>query len=203
MNQPANNQFEGFNQFNFSNSIFTSGVTGQQLQLGQKSLIETPCLWQSTTDTGPTPKRSRVFSTQQIDNDTEKQQPAKTPRRSASKKGTVETVKKTQKNQNPLRTSSAKAKGVTLKHLIDANLLIPGERKLVVNYRGQIHAATLMSDGSILFDGREFSSPSAFSVYAKRKVTPEKQGDDGWKSVQYEGSTLDSYRKKLSQMSSK
>eukprot|EP01024_Parvocaulis_polyphysoides_P033693 TRINITY_DN29911_c0_g1_i1.p3 TRINITY_DN29911_c0_g1~~TRINITY_DN29911_c0_g1_i1.p3 ORF type:complete len:192 (-),score=30.77 TRINITY_DN29911_c0_g1_i1:673-1248(-) len=95
--------------------------------------------------------------------------------------------------------SSSKNKGTSLKNLLDAGILFPGEGKLTVNYRSQLYVGALSVDGIILFDGREFQSPSAFSVYAKRKVTPEKQGDDGWRSVHYEGHTLDSFRKKFLQ----
>ena len=32
---------------------------------------------------------------------------------------------------------------------------------------------------------RFFDSPSAFSVYLKRLVNPDRKADDGWKTVKY------------------
>ena len=46
--------------------------------------------------------------------------------------------------------------------------------------------------------GQKFTSATAFSIHCKRQQTPNKQGDDGWKSVLYEGQPLESFRKLLS-----
>lgn len=40
-------------------------------------------------------------------------------------------------------------------------------------------------------------SATAFSIHCKRQQTPNKQGDDGWKSVLYEGLALDTFRRRL------
>ena len=45
--------------------------------------------------------------------------------------------------------------------------------------------------------GEEFGSPSSFSMHVKRFQTPGKQGDDGWKSVTYEGQPLEQLRRQL------
>jgi hypothetical protein len=45
-----------------------------------------------------------------------------------------------------------------------------------------------------LFEGKVFKSPSAFSVYVKRKVNPSRKADDGWTSVKYENQLLCNYR---------
>lgn len=52
-------------------------------------------------------------------------------------------------------------------------------------------------DGSVLLTGMEFSSATAFSIHCKRLQTPSKLGDDGWKSVLYEGTPLDAFRRKF------
>ena len=39
-------------------------------------------------------------------------------------------------------------------------------------------------------------------MHCKRQQTPHKQGDDGWKSVQYEGTQLDVFRKQYLQQAS-
>lgn len=43
--------------------------------------------------------------------------------------------------------------------------------------------------------GQQFGSATSFSIHCKRQQTPNKQGDDGWKSVMYEGQPLETFRK--------
>lgn len=47
----------------------------------------------------------------------------------------------------------------------------------------------------VLRVGKKFSSATAFSIACKRQQTPGKQGDDGWKSVLYDGQPLEHFRK--------
>ena len=49
--------------------------------------------------------------------------------------------------------------------------------------------------------GKKFGSATAFSIHCKRMQTPNKQGDDGWKSTLYEGQPLENYRRKYLQES--
>lgn len=46
--------------------------------------------------------------------------------------------------------------------------------------------------------GKPFHSATSFSIHCKRQQTPGKQGDDGWKSVAYEGQPLELYRRRYS-----
>ena len=46
--------------------------------------------------------------------------------------------------------------------------------------------------------GKSFQSATSFSIHCKRMQTPGKQGDDGWKSVLYEGQPLELYRRRYS-----
>ena len=48
----------------------------------------------------------------------------------------------------------------------------------------------------VIAAGKQFNSPTAFSMHCKRLQAPQKQGDDGWKSVLYEGTQLDVFRRK-------
>ncbi|KDD74434.1 hypothetical protein H632_c1317p0 [Helicosporidium sp. ATCC 50920] len=82
----------------------------------------------------------------------------------------------------------------SLADLLAAGLITAGPGALTVSYKGNTYSATLCEDGCIVYDTRRFSSASAFSIHVKRLVTPEKQGDDGWKSVMHRGQTLDEYR---------
>ena len=45
--------------------------------------------------------------------------------------------------------------------------------------------------------GKPFHSATSFSIHCKRMQTPGKQGDDGWKSVLYEGQPLERFRRRL------
>lgn len=83
---------------------------------------------------------------------------------------------------------------VSLADLIHAGLLTPGDGVLSVAYKGSTHRASLLADGTIRHDGKVYNSASAFSIHVKRLITPDKQGDDGWKSVLYAGKPLDTYR---------
>ena len=42
-----------------------------------------------------------------------------------------------------------------------------------------------------------FESPSAFSIFFKRMVTPGRKADDGWKTVKFQGKFLDHYKMEL------
>ena len=86
---------------------------------------------------------------------------------------------------------------VSLADLVDAGVLIAGRGKITCAYKGQTVAATLTEDGCIEYQGKKYQSATAFSIFFKRTITPSKQGDDGWKSVLYDGKPLEHYRKIL------
>ena len=44
---------------------------------------------------------------------------------------------------------------------------------------------------AMLLAGAKYSTATAFSIHCKRLQTPNKQGDDGWKSVMYAGARVD------------
>ena len=44
--------------------------------------------------------------------------------------------------------------------------------------------------------GKKYSSPTAFSVAAKRQAASGRQGNDGWRSTLYESAPLENYRRK-------
>lgn len=78
--------------------------------------------------------------------------------------------------------------------MIDSGLLEPGKGKVYVTYKGVTYHANLRADGTIEFNGKVFTAASAFSVHVKRLQTPNKAGDDGWKSVHIEGRALEYWR---------
>lgn len=85
--------------------------------------------------------------------------------------------------------------GVTLLDLVKRGLLKPGNNVIECRYKRATGTASLTEAGTIQYDGEEFSSATAFSIFFKRTFTPSKLGDDGWKSVYYRGQCLDVYRK--------
>ncbi|KAK9808663.1 hypothetical protein WJX72_001520 [[Myrmecia] bisecta] len=86
---------------------------------------------------------------------------------------------------------------MTLMDLIEAGTIVPGRNKITVVYKGITYTASLNRDGMIIYQGKKFQSATSFSIHCKRLQTPNKQGDDGWKSVLYEGQPLESYRKRF------
>ena len=62
-------------------------------------------------------------------------------------------------------------------------------------YHGQEERADLLGTGVIAYEGRQYESPSAFSIYVKRKTNPMRKADDGWKSVRYKGTLLEEFKK--------
>lgn len=103
---------------------------------------------------------------------------------------------------NKVGTTSTRS-GVTLADLVESGMIIPKEDCMTISYKGASAVASLTPSGTIAYEGQEFQSATAFSIFFKRKITPSKQGDDGWKSVLYDGETLDTYRKALLEKRSK
>ncbi|GLC49680.1 hypothetical protein PLESTB_000275000 [Pleodorina starrii] len=86
------------------------------------------------------------------------------------------------------------AGAITLRTLLDAGFLVPGSKVLYVEYKGLITWADLREEGTIVCDGQTFESPSAFSIFVKRKLNPERKADDGWKAVKYAGKLLEHFK---------
>ena len=86
-------------------------------------------------------------------------------------------------------------RGVTLLNLVEAGILEPGEGVVTHFYHGNTDVADLSARGELLWEGRVFESPSAFSIAVKRRVNPGRKADDGWKSVKVRGRLLEEYKK--------
>ena len=76
---------------------------------------------------------------------------------------------------------------VTLAHLIDYGVVVPGEDALATSYCDVTTTAHLQADGTIVWRNESFQSVSAFSLAFKRSVKPDRKADDGWKCVRYVG----------------
>jgi hypothetical protein len=90
---------------------------------------------------------------------------------------------------------SGSRSSASLSDLVASGIMVPGKGKITVTYKGTTVTANLSEDGTIEHQGRKYNSATAFSINMKRSITPSKQGDDGWKSVFYEGRPLEHYRK--------
>lgn len=92
-------------------------------------------------------------------------------------------------------TGSGTRSAVSLADLVKGGALAPGKGRISVSYKGTTINASLTEDGSIEFQGKRYQSATSFSINFKRTITPSKLGDDGWKSVLYDGKPLEHYRK--------
>ncbi|KAF5836781.1 hypothetical protein DUNSADRAFT_5408 [Dunaliella salina] len=87
-----------------------------------------------------------------------------------------------------------KNKNVTLKDLLDAGLIKPGEGNVTLSYRGVTYTANLVATGLIEFQGSTYDSPDAFSLRAKQLQLPDRESDNGWRSVLVDGVVLEDVR---------
>lgn len=87
-------------------------------------------------------------------------------------------------------------KTVTLQMLLGANVLQPGKGAMTIEYLGQKFVGDLLADGKIKSQETEtiFCSPSAWAIYCKRIINPDKKSGCGWASVKYKGRKLDAYK---------
>ena len=76
---------------------------------------------------------------------------------------------------------------MTLAHLIDYGVVVPGEDALATSYCDVTTTAHLEADGTIVWRRERYQSVSAFSLAFKRSVKPDRKADDGWKCVRYVG----------------
>lgn len=94
------------------------------------------------------------------------------------------------------RKDTSSGGGIGLAELLAAGFLKPGRNKVAVAYKGERVTATLTKDGMIIWQGKRYASPTAFTVAVKRQAAPTgRQGNDGWRSVLYEGAPLERVRK--------
>ena len=110
------------------------------------------------------------------------------------------TAKRSRKKRNTRGSATGTASsrsGITLLDLIEKGVIHPGENTIRVSYKGAEAVGSLTEHGTIEYNGEEFQSATAFSIFFKRRITPSKQGDDGWKSVYYNNECLDVFRKRL------
>ncbi|KAK8731295.1 hypothetical protein OTU49_007527 [Cherax quadricarinatus] len=87
-------------------------------------------------------------------------------------------------------------RGLTLKTLVKEGILQPGEGLMTINYLGNKFKGDLLPDGRIRSQetNKIFGTPSAWAIYCKKIVNPDKKSGCGWASVRYRGKKLDSYK---------
>jgi len=84
--------------------------------------------------------------------------------------------------------------GITLAMLLEEGYVQAGHNVLTIDYLGNNFQADLESDGTIRSDGHLYHSPSAWAIYCKKLVNPDKKSGCGWASVKYKGRKLDAYK---------
>lgn len=117
----------------------------------------------------------------------------------AKAKAAQEKAKPAPKRRAPGKTRAGA--GITLGLLIKEGIIWPGKDVLSVEYKSVMTHATLNADGQIVckINGTDttFESPSAFSIFLKRMVNPNRKADDGWKTVKFNGKFLETYKSEL------
>lgn len=85
--------------------------------------------------------------------------------------------------QKQTRPNASSLAGITLQHLISANLIPPGNRNFAVGSSHNINA-NLTPKGTIIFEGVEYDNPSAFAVAVTRKYKNcNRMSANGWLEV--------------------
>ena len=106
----------------------------------------------------------------------------------------VPTVKKCLEQEQNMKKQKKPSSKVSIKVLVDHNILQPGPEVLEILFKQQQVRAALTAEGKIHYDGREFSNPSGFSLYAMQKIDPDKKSANGWESVKYKGKALNQWK---------
>ena len=83
----------------------------------------------------------------------------------------------------------------TLKDLIDAGTITYGLKVLKLTYKNTTVKIDLDKDGTLKWNNQSFHTPSNFSLNFKRRITPEVQSDNGFRSIVYGGKPLNKYVK--------
>ena len=106
----------------------------------------------------------------------------------------IPTVKKCLEQEQNTKKQKKSSSKVSIKVLVDHNILQPGPEVLEILFKQQEVRAALTAEGKISYDGREFSNPSGFSLYAMQKIDPDKKSANGWESVKYNGKALNQWK---------
>ena len=85
---------------------------------------------------------------------------------------------------------------ISLKTLIDADLLTPGPNvlQIKINRKKVTEYASLTDEGVIVFNNNQYHSPSEWSLRVKNIYNSTLTSDRGWTSIIYQGSTLNVIR---------
>ena len=82
-------------------------------------------------------------------------------------------------------------RGIQMMDLILKGLIKPGKEVLKETYKEQTFKADLQDDGTIVHNGKEFYSPSSFSIYVRKLVGTHQDSSNGWQAVRYvDGETV-------------
>lgn len=88
------------------------------------------------------------------------------------------------------------SRGITLNMLLKDNILHPGEGTMSIDYLGKKFVGDLLANGKIRWQETRqlFNSPSAWAIFCKKLVNPERKSGCGWASVKFKGKKLDFYK---------
>ena len=107
---------------------------------------------------------------------------------------TTTTHVSTEASQNQTHISNLSPSQISLKDMLHHGHLKTG-KCLTITYKGAIITAELLATGNIKWNGNIYSSPSSFSLAAKKSLNPAIAADSGWNSVKYKGRRINDIRK--------
>ena len=85
-------------------------------------------------------------------------------------------------------------KNITIKQLIDSELLTPGPITIFY-HKKSVEAGTLLKDGTFEYAGNVWQTPSSVALYVARKVNPDIKTLNGYSAIRRKGVKLETYRK--------
>jgi len=83
--------------------------------------------------------------------------------------------------------SDMKKGAITLRQLIEANLIVCGDKALRVLYKGRVFSGNLQPNGDIIdgVSGITYTAPQTWTIKLKSSINPNVRTDSGWYSALY------------------
>mmetsp|Transcript_17646 Transcript_17646/g.38633 ORF Transcript_17646/g.38633 Transcript_17646/m.38633 type:complete len:2095 (-) Transcript_17646:254-6538(-) len=115
----------------------------------------------------------------------------------------VETIVNNNDDKRPKEKGTASAqpvkkrKPIALRDLVRIGILDPEGPGVVLDYKETKWIGEISKNGTIVYEGNHYETPSSFSISMKQTINPDKMADDGWNSLTYKGRPLSVLKKGL------
>lgn len=142
-------------------------------------------------------KKQNVVDAEKLKNEEQNQSRESISNSNTIEKNTDPSTKATTANDNDKNNESIGKKKVSTFSasgqfllLFTMNLIDEGKSVISCKYKDTIFTGDVTECGLIQWNDSTYSSPSSFSLAAKRSITPGRQGDNGWDSCTFKGEKL-------------